>query len=135
MVAHLGLHAEPHRQSHGDFRPPRLRARGALAERLAQGGRRRVRQFTDEEMSREFAVRTTRVEIASGIITSSLYADGARAGLTASSINTLANITGTATDGNGGFWRFNYAQNARPLMLSQMSRSLSMSSMACASNL
>ena len=33
-----------------------------------------------------------RVEIASGIITSSLYADGARAGLTASSINTLANI-------------------------------------------
>lgn len=22
---------------------------------------------------------------------------------------------GTATDGNGGFWRFNYAQNARPL--------------------
>jgi murein DD-endopeptidase MepM/ murein hydrolase activator NlpD len=33
-----------------------------------------------------------RVEIASGIITSSLYADGARAGLTATSINTLANI-------------------------------------------
>jgi murein DD-endopeptidase MepM/ murein hydrolase activator NlpD len=33
-----------------------------------------------------------RVEIASGIITSSLYADGARAGLTAGSINTLANI-------------------------------------------
>lgn len=24
-------------------------------------------------------------------------------------------VTGTATDGNGGFWRFNYAQNARPL--------------------
>ncbi len=33
-----------------------------------------------------------RVEVASGIITSSLYADGARAGLTAGSINTLANI-------------------------------------------
>ncbi len=33
-----------------------------------------------------------RVEIASGLITSSLYADGARAGLTATSINTLANI-------------------------------------------
>ena len=33
-----------------------------------------------------------RVEIASGVITSSLYADGARAGLTATSINTLANI-------------------------------------------
>jgi murein DD-endopeptidase MepM/ murein hydrolase activator NlpD len=33
-----------------------------------------------------------RVEIASGIITSSLYADGARAGLTATSINTMANI-------------------------------------------
>ncbi len=24
-------------------------------------------------------------------------------------------ITGTATDGNGGFWRFNYAQDQRPL--------------------
>jgi hypothetical protein len=24
-------------------------------------------------------------------------------------------VTGTATDGNGGFWRFDYAQNARPL--------------------
>jgi len=24
-------------------------------------------------------------------------------------------VIGTATDGNGGFWRFNYAQNARPL--------------------
>jgi hypothetical protein len=24
-------------------------------------------------------------------------------------------INGTATDGAGGFWRFNYAQNARPL--------------------
>ena len=24
-------------------------------------------------------------------------------------------ITGTATDGNGGFWRFNYAQDMRPL--------------------
>jgi murein DD-endopeptidase MepM/ murein hydrolase activator NlpD len=33
-----------------------------------------------------------RVEIAAGTITSSLYADGARAGLTAGSINTLANI-------------------------------------------
>jgi murein DD-endopeptidase MepM/ murein hydrolase activator NlpD len=33
-----------------------------------------------------------RVEIAAGTITSSLYADGARAGLTATSINTLANI-------------------------------------------
>jgi len=33
-----------------------------------------------------------RVEIASGVISSSLYADGARAGLTAGSINTLANI-------------------------------------------
>jgi murein DD-endopeptidase MepM/ murein hydrolase activator NlpD len=33
-----------------------------------------------------------RVEIAAGTITSSLYADGARAGLSAGSINTLANI-------------------------------------------
>ena len=33
-----------------------------------------------------------RVEIAAGTISSSLYADGARAGLTAGSINTLANI-------------------------------------------
>jgi hypothetical protein len=24
-------------------------------------------------------------------------------------------VTGTATDGNGGFWRFNYVQNGRPL--------------------
>ncbi len=33
-----------------------------------------------------------RVEIAAGVITSSLYADGARAGLSSSAINTMANI-------------------------------------------
>jgi hypothetical protein len=29
--------------------------------------------------------------------------------------NLHAIVTGTATDGDGGFWRFNYAQNGRPL--------------------